>query len=38
MRDLLIKLDALNEHKCLSYFVAYAFKVGENMIYIIPIL
>jgi len=27
IRDLLIKLNALNEHECLSYFVAYAFKV-----------
>jgi len=33
MRDLLIKLDELKEHKCLSYFVAYAFKVVKNTFY-----
>lgn len=33
IRDLLIKLNELNEHKCLSYFIAYAFKDKQHDYY-----
>ncbi|KAE9537664.1 hypothetical protein AGLY_006687 [Aphis glycines] len=33
IRDLLIKLNDLNEHKCLSYFIAYAFKDKQHDYY-----
>ncbi|KAL4120623.1 hypothetical protein QTP88_013281 [Uroleucon formosanum] len=33
IRDLLYKLNELNEHKCLSYFLAYAFKGKQHDYY-----